>query len=137
MKSSKIFSFWLILQILFSQGWGGIYPFYGYVLLITNIFVLIILAHYKKLNTSLILFFFLFGIIYYLIPRDYGEPNVTWFLFYFGFLLVLFNYKIFLNYKFYNDLNNFVLFLCLASFFYTILIYFGVDIPYTVIEEGP
>lgn len=77
-----------------------------------------------------------FIVLFYMFPRTYGSGNTAWHL-----SLLVFTQLIFLDRGFFSKIFslfiNYLLFLCVASFFFRLGIFYGLEIPYEYIDLDP
>lgn len=123
------------LQSLLSLGWIASYPYAGHMILLLWATSFIFLK-FRPLNY--LVYGLLVGIIvlFYMFPRTYGSGNIPWHL-----SLLVFTQLIFLDRSLFSQIFSlfikYLLFLCIASFFFRLGIFYGVDIPYRYIDLDP
>lgn len=130
-----ILPLWLIVNALFNFSWIAFYPYMGYLVLVVNLLALV--SFYSISSDVFFVAFAAFALIllYFLVPRYYGPPNVTNVLYFFSFIFACFYYNnVIVKYKYY--FIRFLWFLFIMSVIQELLIYFDFNLPNQRIENA-
>ena len=123
------------LQSLLSLGWIAVYPYGGYAILLLWA---IAFFFYKFSSLNYLIYGVVVGIVivFYMFPRTYGSGNTAWHL-----SLLVFTQLIFLDRSLFSQIFSlfikYLLFLCIASFFFRLGVFSGLEIPYRYIDLDP
>ena len=128
-------AFIFVAQSLIGMGWIAVYPLGGYVSL--GLWGAAFLV-FKFKPVNFLFYGLLIGLIavFYLFPRTYGSGNTAWHL-----SLLVYTQLIFLDRKvftlFFSIFVKFLLFVCIGSFIYRVITFYGVNIPFRSINLDP
>lgn len=107
----------------------------GYLVLVVNLLALLSFYGISSEKFLLAFIIFILTLFYFIIPRDYGAPNVTTAFFFFSFIFgCLFFDSVILKYK--ALLIKFLWILFLMSVIQEFLVYIGIALPYQEFEDA-
>lgn len=125
---------WLVVNALFNFSWIAFYPYMGYIVVAVNLLALISFFSISSDRFLAALIIFLATFIYFLIPRDYGPPNVTQLFYFFSFIFACFYFNnVVLKYR--VAVMRVMWFLFIMSIVQELLVYLGLTLPYEAFEE--
>jgi hypothetical protein len=130
-----ILPLWLVVNSLFNFSWIAFYPYMGYIVLVVNLLALISFFSISS-DVFLVAFTtFIIIVLYFLIPRYYGPPNVTMLCYFFSFIFAFFYFNnVILKYR--VALIRVMWFLFIMSIVQELLLYLGLTLPYEELEDA-